>query len=433
MLRVERIQWDGRDAAALARALRAASPDLGQVSGAVAEIVRDVGERGEEAVSELTRRLDGVDLAGRPLRADKEAVRGAVDVAPADVRAAMELAAANIRAVAEAELAASFPVDVGLADGQRIRLIDSPVAAVGVYAPGGRAAYPSSVLMCCVPARTAGVGRIAVASPPGRDGSVHPGVLAACAVAGVDEVYAIGGAQAIAALALGTESVAPVDMIAGPGNRYVVEAKRLLSARVGMDGIAGPTELVVLADDTVEPDWVALDLCAQAEHGTDGLLVALSPQAGVLERIAARLPEIAAEHPSVTDAVVALVAVPDPRAGLVLADALAPEHLELQLEGADEALARDRVAGCVFVGPGGGAAFGDYAAGSNHVLPTGGAARFGRPLGARTFLRRSSIVSIPPAAAAGLAPAVASLARAEGFPVHEESAEARAGENGGDA
>jgi histidinol dehydrogenase len=433
MLRVERMEWDGRDAAALARALRAASPDPGQVSGAVAEIVRDVGERGDEAVSELTRRLDGVDLAGRPLRADKEAVRGAVDVAPADVRAAMELAAANIRAVAEAELAASFPVDVGLADGQRIRLIDSPVAAVGVYAPGGRAAYPSSVLMCCVPARTAGVGRIAVASPPAQDGGVHPGVLAACAVAGVDEVYAIGGAQAIAALALGTESVAPVDMIAGPGNRYVVEAKRLLSARVGMDGIAGPTELVVLADETVEPDWVALDLCAQAEHGTDGLLVALSPQAGVLERIAARLPEIGSARPSVTDAVVALVGIPDLDAGLVLADALAPEHLELQLGGADEALARDRVAGCVFVGPGGGAAFGDYAAGSNHVLPTGGAARFGRPLGARTFLRRTSIVSIPAAAAAGLAPAVASLARAEGFPVHGESAEARADENGADA
>jgi len=429
---VERVKWDGRDAAGMARALRSELPDVEQVAETVAGIVAEVGERGDEAVRELTARLDGVEPANG-LRVDRGAMRRAAEAIPADVRAALELAAASIRRLAEAELAASFPVDVELGDGQRVRLVDSPVGATGAYAPGGRAAYPSSVLMCCIPARVAGVGRVAVASPPGEDGGVSPAVLAACAVADVDEVYAIGGAQAIAALALGTQSVAAVDLIVGPGNRYVVEAKRLLSDRVGIDGIAGPTELVIVADGSVDARLVALDLCAQAEHGTDGLLALISPDGGLLERTAAVLPELAADRPSVPDAPVSLVRAPATGDALTLADAVAPEHLELWLENGGEQDAERRVAGCVFVGPGGATAFGDYAAGSNHVLPTGAAARFGRPLGARTFLRRTSIVSVSDRAAVALAPAVAALARAEGFPVHAESAERRAGDNGGDA
>ncbi|HZA89248.1 MAG TPA: histidinol dehydrogenase [Solirubrobacterales bacterium] len=431
-MRIERIEWDGRDAAEMARALRDDRPDQEEVSGAVAEIVHEVAERGDGAVRELTRRFDGVELGPGSARVDPATLRRAADDVPADVRAAMELAAANVRTVAEAELAATFPVDVALAEGQRVQLVDSPVGAAGVYVPGGRAAYPSSVLMCCIPARAAGVGRVAVATPPGADGSVHPTVLAACAVAGIDELYAIGGAQAIAALALGTESVPAVDLIAGPGNRYVVEAKRLLSTHVGIDGIAGPTELVVVADGSADPEWVALDVCAQAEHGTDGLLVVIGPDGELLERTAELLPELALARTSVSESLVSIVTAPGVEAALALADALAPEHVELQLDGADEEAARARVAGCVFVGAHGGAAFGDYAAGSSHVLPTGGAARFGRPLGARAFMRRTSIVSIPPSAAAALAPATAALARAEGFPVHGESARARAGQNGGE-
>jgi histidinol dehydrogenase len=428
-MRVERIEWDGRAAGGLAGAIRAARPDPEEVHPAVAEIIRAVGDHGDEAVRELTRRLDGVEVAAGSIRADRELIKRASEAVPADVRAAMELAAANIRSVAEAELAATFPVDVELSDGQRIRIVDSSVDAAGVYIPGGKAAYPSSVLMCCVPARIAGVGRIAVASPPGHDGQVSPAVLAACAVAGVDEVYAMGGAQAIAALALGTEGIDRVDMIAGPGNRYVVEAKRLLSARVGIDGIAGPTELVVIADESADPDWVALDICAQAEHGAEGLLAVLAADGGLLDSVAALLADRASVRPSVTDATVSLVEAPAVDAALALADALAPEHLELQLVDADAEMARRRVAGCVFVGTHAGAAFGDYAAGSNHVLPTGGAARFGRPLGVRTFLRRTSIVSIPARGAAALAPAASVLARIEGFPVHGESVEARAGDN----
>jgi histidinol dehydrogenase len=428
-VKLNRTEWDGGDVVDTARALRAAQPRPEEVAAAVLEIIDEVARRRDEALRELSRRLDGVERDRDSLRVEPAEIERAAAATGAEVRDAMELTAANVRAVAEAELSATSPVDVKEADGRRIQLVDSPVDAAGVYAPRGRAAYPSSVLMGCVPARTAGVGRIAVASPPGPDGNVHPAVLAACAVAGIDEVYAIGGAQAIAALALGTETVGPVDLVAGPGNRYVVEAKRLLSGLVGIDGIAGPTELVVVADASADPKWVGLDLCAQAEHGTDGLLAAISPDATVIDRLAELVPELASARSTVPDATVELVVAPGVDEALELADALAPEHLELQLAGVDEEAARERVAGCVFVGRTGGAAFGDYAAGSNHVLPTGEAARFGGPLGARTFLRRSSIVTLSPGAASGLAPMVGALARAEGFPVHAESAEARADDN----
>jgi histidinol dehydrogenase len=279
--------------------------------------------------------------------------------------------------------------------------------------------------MCCVPARVAGVPRVCVTSPPGAGGKPDAATLAACAIARVEEVYAVGGAQAIAALAYGTETVDPVDLIAGPGNRYVTHAKRLVWGDVGIDGIAGPTELMVVADGSANADWIALDLCAQAEHGDDGLLVVASPDPALLDRIGELVSNLAGERPSVADAPLALVAAQGTEAALKLADAVAPEHLELAFEGADETAARARIAGCVFIGGAGGAAFGDYAAGSNHVLPTGGAARFGGPLGPRTFRRRTSVVTMTNAAAGALAPHVGALARAEGFPVHGESAESR--------
>jgi histidinol dehydrogenase len=429
-VKVEWVRWDGADAESAARSLRATQPEPEEVTAAVAQIVRDVARRGDAAVRELTQRIDSVQRLPESWRVEPNEIERASAAMPGKVRAAIELAAANIASVAEAELGTIAPVQADLTAGQRVSVIETAVGAAGVYAPRGAGAYPSTVLMCCLPARAAGVGRVAVASPPDRNGRVHNAVLAACAAADVDEVYAIGGAQAIAALALGTASVPRVDLIAGPGNRYVVEAKRMLSARVGIDGIAGPTELVVVADGSAAADWVALDLCAQAEHGTEGLLVALSPADELLERVGALIAEVAAERPSIPDATVFLVSAPGSADALVLADALAPEHLELQLSSAEERTARERIAGCVFVGSRSGAAFGDYAAGSNHVLPTGGAARFGRPLGVRSFMRGTSIVSIPPEAAPELAPAVGELARAEGFPVHGESAEARAGENG---
>jgi histidinol dehydrogenase len=424
-MRVERFEWDGTSPWEMAAKLRALVPSPAEVTADVERIVAQVRERGDAALAELAERFG--EPAPAVLRVDVEAVAAAPGMLEPEVREALRLAAANIEAVARAELEGmTRPAVADLPQGQRVEVRHEPVAAAGVYAPGGRATYPSSVLMCCIPAQVAGVSRIALASPPAAGGRPDPAVLAACAVAGVEEVYAVGGAQAIAALAHGTESIAPVEVIAGPGNRYVIEAKRLVSGPVGIDGIAGPSELMVVADGTADPNWVALDVCAQAEHGEDSPLAVASPDAALLDRVAELVAELAAERPSVAEAPLALVTAPGLEAALTLADAFAPEHLELAFDGADETAARARVAGCVFVGEGNATAFGDYVAGSNHVLPTGGGARFGGPLGPRAFMRRASVVSIPTEAAVLLAPHVQALATVEGFPVHGESAKERA-------
>lgn len=423
-MRIERLDWDGANAPAFAGRLRALAPRRTEVGAEVQRIVDAVRSGGDAGLREVAERFG--EEVPESFRVDPEAVTAAPGLLEPEVREAMRLAGRNIELVARAELdARARPAMAELPEGQRVEVREEPVASAGIYAPGGRAAYPSSVLMCCVPARVAGVGRICVTSPPGGGGRPDAAVLAACAIAGVDEVYAIGGAQAIAALAFGTETIDPVDLIAGPGSPYVTEAKRLVWGQVGIDGFAGPTELMVVADGTANPHWIALDLCAQGEHGDDSPLIVVSADLALLDRIAELVSELATERPSVAEAPLTLVATPGLEVALTLADAVAPEHLELAFEGADETVARARVAGCVFVGVGGAAAFGDYAAGSNHVLPTGGAARFGGPLGPGTFRRRSSVVSVPGSAAGALAAHVAALARAEGFPVHGESAEAR--------
>jgi histidinol dehydrogenase len=425
MIRVERLTLDGADPAAMAARVRGLVPPTESVTAEVQPILDRVREGGDRAVRELAERF------GEPVpehfRVDPEAVEAAPGLLKPEVREALRTAASNVEAVARAELDIVARTTVAeLPQGQTVEVRAEPVTAAGVYAPGGRAAYPSSALMCCIPARVAGVGRVAVASPPGAGSRPNAAVLAACAIAGVDEVYAVGGAQAIAALAFGTESINAVDVVAGPGNRYVTEAKRLLFGRVGIDGVAGPSEVVVVADGTANPDWVALDVCAQGEHGDDTLLAVLSPDGALLDRVADLVGELVPERPTIAAAPLALVETTGLEAALDLADAMAPEHLELVFQGADETAARARVAGAVFVRSGGAPAFGDYAAGSNHVLPTGGAARFGGPLGPGAFLRRTSVVSVPAAAARELAPHVTALSTAEGLPVHGESAEARA-------
>jgi histidinol dehydrogenase len=312
-----------------------------------------------------------------------------------------------------------------LDEGQRIEIKASPVAAAGIYAPGGRASYPSSVLMSALPARIAGVPRVAVVSPPNAHGQVDPVVLAACAIAAVDEVYALGGPQAIAALAYGIESIPAVDVIAGPGNRFVTEAKGQVSGAVGIDGLAGPSELAIVADSKANVEWMALDLCAQAEHGADSPLIVISTDAALLDRLEARVGELAAKRPSVSDASLALVHSPGILNALALADAYAPEHLELAFVGADASIARERIAGCVFVGHGGATAFGDYAAGSNHVLPTGGCACHSSGLSVQSFLRGIHVVEYTEAALRDVGSHVVTLARAEDLPAHGEAVLAR--------
>ena len=426
-MRIKSFDWDGRDVRALAAEIRDLQPTLGEVSGTVAEIIDKVRSDGDRAVAEIEAQVGGGRLQPGGARVDGEVIRTAASRLDPQLVAALEQAAVNIRAVAEAQLV--DPRQATMGHGQSIELREVPVGAAGIYAPGGTAAYPSTVLMGCIPAKVAGVERVALATPGGDgDPPVSDVVLAAAALAEVDEVFAIGGAQAIAALALGTETVAPVDVIAGPGNRYVQEAKRQLTGEVRIDGIAGPSELMVIAGDTAKTEWIALDLCAQAEHGSDGLLVAAAVETVILDAIADEVTRVAAENGIAEDAALALVAVPDTVAAIELANAIAPEHLELVTEDATLLADRVRTAGCVFVGPHAATAFGDYAAGSNHVLPTGGAGRFQGPLGPGSFRRRISTVTVPQGAARELAPTVATLARAEGFPLHAESVEARAEE-----
>ncbi len=295
-----------------------------------------------------------------------------------------------------------------------MRLREVPVRRAAIYVPGGRAPYPSSVVMGAITARAAGVEQVVVCAPGG-----HPVILAACALCGVDEVYRMGGAHAIAALAYGTQSIERVDVIAGPGNLWVQEAKRLVSGAVGIDGFAGPSDVLVLAADDADPALVAIDLLAQAEHGEGTLAVAVSDDEALLDEVAERVGEIPA-----TGAALALVAVPDIVTGLALSEAFAPEHLELVGSAAEELAPRVRSAGCVFVGAQGATAFGDYVAGSNHTLPTGGAARFASGLNVRHFRRRMSEVHIG-AAAGALAGPGAAIARAEGFGLHAASMEVR--------
>jgi histidinol dehydrogenase len=422
-MKVQRFEWDGKDAPDLARKIRALQPTLGEVGETVAEIIDAVRSGGDSAVAEIEGRVGSGPIDPDRLRQSDEAIRSASSRLEPGLVSALETAAANIRAVAEAQVADEREVELG--QGQSVELRDVPVGSAGVYAPGGGAPYPSTVLMGCIPAKVAGVERVALATPP-DGGEVSDVILAAAAIGGADEVYAVGGAQAVAALAVGTERIAPVDVIAGPGNRYVQEAKRQLAGEVGIDGIAGPSELMVIAGDTANAGWIGLDLCAQAEHGPDGLLVATAVESVILDAIQASVEDIAAKRGIADDAVLALVAVPETEAGVTLANAIAPEHLEVLTEDAELLADRVTTAGCVFVGELSATAFGDYAAGSNHVLPTGGAGRFQGPLGPGAFRRRIATVEITQDAARELAPTVATLARAEGFPLHAESAEARA-------
>jgi histidinol dehydrogenase len=420
-MKTERFEWTGPRL--VAAEIRAWAQESAQAVD-VEPIAREVLEGGDAALRRLSERFDGAAPAS--LRVDVGEIEAALAGLDPAVREALKLAAGNIRAVAEAQID-DAPTKVELAQGQTVVMQDIAVGSAGVYAPGGRAAYPSSVLMCCIPARAAGVQRVAVASPPGGDGHVHPVVLAACALCEVDEVYAIGGAQAVIAFAVGTDTVTPVDVVVGPGNAWVQEAKRWAYGRVGIDAIAGPSELMLIAGHDTELDWAALDLCAQAEHGADSPLIAAAVEQAVLDGIESEVMSMAADRPSVTDAQLALVHVPDLADAVELANAYAPEHLQLMSEDAYALAAQVRTAGCVFVGRASGTAFGDYAAGSNHVLPTGGSGRFTGPLGPGVFRRRIANVSLPGQAAEALAPYVDALARAEGLPVHGESARAREG------
>ncbi len=404
----------------LAAKLRALVPDGAAVGASVEEIISCVRSEGDEAVKRYTQLHDTGARRVPPLRVDPRELASARSRLDGDVAAGLELATANVGRVAREALRTPTVVDFGT---HRVIVRDAPVRRAAVYVPGGRAPYPSTVVMGVATASAAGVHEIVVCSPPGADGAVNGAILAACAITGAEEVYRMGGAQAIAALALGTETVTRVDVIVGPGNLYVQEAKRQMSGHVGIDSFAGPSDLMAIADPGFPLEPIALDLLAQAEHGAGTLVVGVSTDRAQLEELSARLGR---ELPD-SQAVCRLVLAPSPEFALDLAEEFAPEHLELLGPLAEQLAPRVTRAGCVFVGTG--TAFGDYIAGSNHTLPTGGAARFASSLGPQHFRRVFTEVHIDDADM--LARAAAPLARAEGFELHAQSMEIRIGDNQG--
>jgi len=398
------------------------------VSRDVAAIVGAVRERGDEALAAYTSRFDRHDLdtAGWEIsRADR---RAALDGLDTDLRKALELAAERIAAFH----AAQRPVDRDATDAAGIRMGArwNAVEAAGLYVPGGRAAYPSTVLMNALPAKVAGVERLAMVTPtPG--GEANPLVLAAAEIAGVDEVWRVGGAQAIAALAYGTRRIAPVDVIVGPGNAWVAEAKRQLYGVVGIDMVAGPSEIVVVADHDNDPDWIAADLLSQAEHDPTSQSILFTDDAALADAVAAAVDRQLAGLATTRVATEswashgAIIIVPSLDAAAPLVDRLAPEHLELAIADPDAFFARVRHAGSVFLGRHTPEAVGDYIAGPNHVLPTGRRARFASGLSVLDFMKRTSFISCSPAGLAAIGPAAAALAHAEGLPAHAASIETR--------
>jgi histidinol dehydrogenase len=419
-MKTKEFQWQGARATVNAARSWAFSTwptvDVEEISQALGK-----SQDRDATLLELTARFDAADPPLQDLRVGEEDRVRALAGIDSSLRESLEVAAANIRFVAEAQLTRETTT-VGLPQGQKVFIREVPLGSAGVYAPGGRAAYPSSVLMCVIPAQVAGVDRIALATPPGPDGMVNPAVLAAATLCGVDEIYAMGGAQAIFALAYGTQTIRNVDAVAGPGNAWVREAKARIASIVAIDSLAGPSELMVVVDHTSNLKWVALDLCAQAEHGDETPLIAVSTDETLLRSLAEETMRAAASRSGVSDARLALVPVPDMKAAVDLANAYAPEHLELPIEDPGSIIEGIHTAGCVFVGNSSATAFGDYAAGSNHVLPTSGTGRFSGPLGPGVFRRKIATVEVSPEAAAKLAPHVDRIARAEGFPVHGESA-----------
>ena len=395
----------------------------------VADILQTVASEGDGAVTRLTNELDQRDAHSlADLTIQQEALDAALVTISPDLRDALALAAERIRDFHQRQLAESWQYEDGEGNllGQRV----SPLDRVGVYVPGGRASYPSSVLMNTIPAKVAGVADIVMVSPAPH-GEINPVVLAAASLAGVNKVYSVGGAQAIAALAYGTETIAKVDKIVGPGNRFVAEAKRQVFGRVGIDMVAGPSEILIIADGTVDPEWVTMDLFAQAEHDEYAQAILISPDQAYLDEVHAcidrKLPQmsrrdiisVSLRHRG------ALVKVPNLTSAVALSNRLAPEHLELAVAEPHALLDQISAAGAIFMGAMSSESLGDYCAGPNNVLPTSGSARFASPLGVYDFQRRSSLIGVSAAGAQLLGDVAAKIADAESLEAHSLSAQMR--------
>jgi len=401
------------------------SPD---VDDTVAAIITDVRARGDAAVIELTERFDRIALTPDTLRFSPDEIDALCAEVPSDARAALELAAERIRAYHVRQI----PEDAEWTDpdGARLGWRWTPVASAGLYVPGGLASYPSSLLMNAIPAKVAGVERLAVCVPT-PDGAANPLVLLAARIAGVDEIYRIGGAQAIAAFAYGTDTIAPVDKITGPGNAFVAAAKRRVFGKVGIDMIAGPSEILVIADGNANPDWIATDMLSQAEHDESAQAVLITDDAGMARRVSAALERQleTLERAAIAGAswrdFGATIVVRDLGEAAALSDRFAPEHLEICTDDPEAVSARIRHAGAIFLGQFTPEAIGDYVGGPNHVLPTARSARFSSGLSVLDFLKRTTLAAMTPAALAAIGPAAERLAQAESLQAHGLSVRAR--------
>ena len=399
------------------------------VDRTVAAILADVKARGDAAVVEYTNRFDRLAVKSiAELELTRSELQHALDGLPKDQRDALEAAARRVRSYHERQPLQSWQFEE--ADGTLLGQKVTPLDRVGLYVPGGKASYPSSVLMNAIPAKVAGVKELIMVVPtPG--GERNPLVLAAAALAGVDRVFCVGGAQAVGALAYGTQTVSQVDKIVGPGNAYVAAAKRRVFGVVGIDMVAGPSEILVICDGKTDPDWVAMDLFSQAEHDELAQSILLCPDASYLERVVASIEKLlpTMSRQSVIRASLenrgALIKVRDLEEACAIANRIAPEHLELSLADAESWVEKINHAGAIFIGPYTSESLGDYCAGPNHVLPTSGSARFSSPLGVYDFQKRSSLIRVSQAASKVLGGIASTLAKGEGLPAHARSAEYR--------
>ena len=408
--------------------LSAKREDSVDVHEVVSGIIHDVRSRGDAALIELTARFDRLELTADSLAFSPEEIAAEVARVSAEDRAALTLAAGRIRAYH----ARQMPENMRWTDpdGATLGWRWTAVEAAGLYVPGGQASYPSSVLMNAIPARVAGVERLVVCVPT-PDGVVNPLVILACQLAGVDEIYRIGGAQAIAALAYGTDTIARVDKITGPGNAYVAAAKRQVFGRVGIDMIAGPSEVLVIAEGDQNPEWLALDLLAQAEHDADAQSILISPDRALAQRVVAEVERLLPTLPRAAIAAASwrdygtVIITRDLDEAAALSDRIAPEHLELCVEDPEALSNKVRHAGAIFLGGYTPEAVGDYVSGPNHVLPTARSARFSSGLSALDFLKRTTIAQLSPGALAAIGPAAVRLAASEGLDAHGLSVSAR--------
>ncbi len=401
-----------------------------QVSSAVAEIIARVRQEGDAALLDYTNRFDRVALTPETIRVSQAEIDTALAGTSHELRDALALAARRIETFHKMQLPSGieFTDDTGATCGMRW----TPLDAAGLYVPGGKASYPSSVLMNAIPARVAGVRRLAMCVPA-PDGELNPLVLAAAHIAGVKEIYRVGGAQAVAALAYGTASIRPVDRIVGPGNAYVAEAKRQVYGKVGIDSIAGPSEVLILADDSANPEHIAIDLMAQAEHDEDAQSILITTSGTLASAVDSAVEALLPTLPRAQIAAAswagngAIILVRNWDEAVELANRIAPEHLQLMLEDPDQLFGQIRHAGAIFLGHTTPEAVGDYVAGPNHVLPTSGTARFASGLSVYDFMKRTTYLSVPPRALEAIGPAAVTLAEAEGLSAHARSVSTRLG------